>query len=599
MKYHPRQHGFILPAALMMISVLLALMGAYFTTSKVELATTRSTRDNVRGFYAAEAGLNMRAEDVRQTFVGYNLPTGTSPTEPGACEGTNMGSGDFACQDFTVGNRTVTTYVVEEAGNPVTTTVPQGERYQYLSAQEYSYTAKSISRGPSGNVEAQLELKFKSRLIPMFQFMAFYNKDLEILPGPSMTMNGPIHTNGDLYLNTDNSSPGLRVTGQITVGDSLYRGRKNTNVCNSNPVDIMDPAAYRRLIATCTTRRLIASNEVTNWNGMIQMGVEEVTVPDPEVIDYGAGNLYFDKADLRLALVLNSSNNPDTSVSTTGIVVKNSDGSNNSSATTTLHGCTGSLSGRPIASNTFMNFRESRTIRVLDVDMLALFNCLKTSNWFSTGKLLSDSTEGGLVFHFTVLGPNSAAVNGYGVRVRNGSRLYSNVAGAPAIRGLTVVSDQGFYVFGNYNSTNKIPAAFLVDVWNVLSNQWLDSHATYATRSVTGAATINAAVLSGTSTTGNIEGSGGQGGAYNGGLENYPRFHENWNGNTFTYVGSLVSLGNPRFSNGAWVYGSPVYTAPTRAWAYDTSFNNAANLPPLSPRFVTLRQEMFLRDFEQ
>ena len=133
----------------------------------------------------------------------------------------------------------------------------------------------------------------------------------------------------------------------------------------------------------------------------------------------------------------------------------------------------------------------------------------------------------------------------------------------------------------------------------MLSNQWLDSHATYATRSVTGAATINAAVLSGTSTTGNIEGSGGQGGAYNGGLENYPRFHENWNGNTFTYVGSLVSLGNPRFSNGAWVYGSPVYTAPTRAWAYDTSFNNAANLPPLSPRFVTLRQEMFLRDFEQ
>jgi hypothetical protein len=87
-------------------------------------------------------------------------------------------------------------------------------------------------------------------------------------------------------------------------------------------------------------------------------------------------------------------------------------------------------------------------------------------------------------------------------------------------------------------------------------------------------------------------------GAYNGGLENYPRFHENWSGRTFTYRGSFVSLGTPRHVDGAWVYGNPQYTAPNRDWDYDTDFNNAANLPPLTPRFVYLRQELFVRRYE-
>ena len=88
--------------------------------------------------------------------------------------------------------------------------------------------------------------------------------------------------------------------------------------------------------------------------------------------------------------------------------------------------------------------------------------------------------------------------------------------------------------------------------------------------------------------------------AYNGGLENYPRFHENWNGAvTYTYRGSFVSLNKPRHVNGAWVYGGMVYTAPVRNWNYDVSFNAAQNLPPITPRFVYLKQQLFVRDYDQ
>jgi hypothetical protein len=168
------------------------------------------------------------------------------------------------------------------------------------------------------------------------------------------------------------------------------------------------------------------------------------------------------------------------------------------------------------------------------------------------------------------------------------------------IKGLTIVTDQAIYIEGNYNSTRKVPAAFLADSLNVLSNSWNDSNSQKnLNKRVASNTTINAAFLAGTDLTGGDDGVAGQSnGAYNGGLENYPRFHEKWSGRTLYYAGSFVSLNTPRHVDGAWVYGGMQYKAPGRAWNYDTDFNDAANLPPLTPRFVYLKQELFVRRFE-
>ncbi|MCS6962243.1 MAG: hypothetical protein NZT61_07070, partial [Deltaproteobacteria bacterium] len=82
---------------------------------------------------------------------------------------------------------------------------------------------------------------------------------------------------------------------------------------------------------------------------------------------------------------------------------------------------------------------------------------------------------------------------------------------------------------------------------------------------------------------------------YNGGLENYPRFHEDWNGYTLTYRGSFVSLNKPLKVRGFWA--SQCYRPPARDWQYDTRFNDAVNLPPLTPRFVYQKQQLYLRHF--
>ena len=95
--------------------------------------------------------------------------------------------------------------------------------------------------------------------------------------------------------------------------------------------------------------------------------------------------------------------------------------------------------------------------------------------------------------------------------------------------------------------------------------------------------TINAAFLAG------VDESKDRRDGYNGGLENYPRLHEYWGKErTLTIRGSFVSLGEPQRVDGKSKDSS--YKPPKRDWDFDTDFNNAANLPPLSPRFVNLVQ---------
>ncbi len=602
MKYS--QRGFSLITTMFLLAMLATLLAAYSSISRIEMGTYRGIRSSANGFNVGEAGLNLRAETIRATFVGYNRPSGTSPSTTNPCVGANQGSGGFACQSNTFGPRTVTSYVVENPYNlatyPVFKPIDPGERYQGLNAQEYEYASYATTKNAQDKVEAQLELRFKSRLVPLFQFAAFYNKDLEILPGPSMVLSGPVHTNGDLYLDGGN---GLDISGQVTTAGNLYRGRKNDSTCLNRNNRVIDPVSLRALFPSCPTRRLVNASDVTLWNNMIQMGVPVVSVPSPEELDAVPGKTYFDKADLRLVLRLNNSHVAQ------AIEVRDTNNVNVAAATASLAACSGNITGvlgankAVNAVTAFRDRRENRNMTLLDVDMISLLNCLHTNRatiW--GGKLLNDNTEGGLVFHFSVSGPDSALQNSrYGVRVRNGAQLRPTVGGASNPIGMTIVSDGAFYLFGNYNSSNKIPAAALVDTFNVMSGNWNDANSNSAIGSrVPTNTTQQLAVMAATDSTGGIDGAGGQGGTYNGGLENYPRFHENWNGSvTYTYRGSFVSLNRPRHSNGPWVYGNPVYTAPVRNWNYDTSFNTAQNLPPITPRFVYLKQQLFVRDYEQ
>ncbi|MEM6428747.1 MAG: hypothetical protein AAF708_05850 [Deinococcota bacterium] len=691
--FHVKRQGFALITTLIMLIVLFTTLTAYTFVTSTEIKTSDAAVDNATGFYSAETGYNLRAEEVRAVFEDFRRPEGESPTGTIPCIDGQQGGGAFGCTTYELNDRTIHTYIVEDAGNgdEGRAVVIGSGVYQGLNAIQYGYDFFSDAYPPNEErPEARVETRLNVQLIPLFQFVAFYNKDLEIHPGPPMNLNGRIHVNGDLYMT---AGSGLDVTGQVStarrdenlwpdannVGGTLNTFRKDKND-SRNKTSVFDTNNQRDL-PKGETWTVDNDDELDPWNGRIQVGLDTLIVPP--VDDFGIDDeaTYWSRADLRILLRLKNNSNHK-------IEVHDNDGNINrtdrdTQATNRLNNCiahdvyppyvsridgngnnyeyvlfedlgnnnnahrdripkgytddpTGYETRAVEWSQTFYDGREDGDDAqiFLEVDITGLLNCI-TQNTNRFGFDIDDESTGGLVFYFSVIGPDSDEVNNYGIRVRNGEEIAASVNNAPDVKGLTIVSDQAIFVQGDYNAeesdannTTWVPASLLGDAINVLSERfdddfdpdgdgrlggwdatiywwdfddddWDDMNYMHSKKDGIRDAvdtTLRAAVLGGTDITGREEGTGGlHKGNYNGGLENYPRFHEDWGGRDFTYAGSFVSLDVPQYKDGAW--GGNYYSPPKRIWQYEEAFNNASNLPPLSPRATFLQQGSFARAY--
>ncbi|MCB0339462.1 MAG: hypothetical protein KDD53_07655, partial [Bdellovibrionales bacterium] len=399
-----------------------------------------------------------------------------------------------------------------------------------------------------------------------------------------------------------------------------------TGTARVSDINDVDNPNYITLPACSGSRSVI--DDVEDWNDNITLGIDGVEVPAPEDMDSFSDGEYWQRADTRIVLRLLATGLPDTTNSPTGVEVVDVNGDNIPEATNAIHDATcpgGITQGAtnysvgtrgPNTSSKLRLFREyqfnssvNSYQRTLEVDMRALLNCMHRFPDILDGKLLNDDTEEGLVFFFAIDGPlSNSTQNNYSVRIQNGSELQSNISGAETVKGLTLVTDQGLVIWGDYNSTGWVPAALLSDTLWLLSNSWTDadSNLPNAYDRDGNATTVFAAVLAGVARTGGANGIAGQdhgADSNGGGAINVFRFNE-WfrigtTGNIpdFTYEGSIVSIGPPRKSQSTW---GPFtyYSAPNRDWSFEQRFNDADLLPPMTPTFVYLRQELFVRDYE-
>jgi hypothetical protein len=258
-----RQSGYALLMASVMSILIFSMLTVYMFSSRISKSTTDAMVDAGSTFYAAEFGLNSRANDMRSRIGNFSRPTGVSPTDTSAstasvgesvasmmasCLGTNnalKGSGDFACtenssdyaESITSGNRQerrtssnikYKTYSFVQDLTPGTvalTVIPANNNFAGLRASDYQYRVYSTAlkqADGSSNVSAQamLQMRFTDRFIPIFQFAAFYQGDLEITSTPNMSIDGPIHSNAGIYLAPGNL---LTLNGNVTYVDGIYR----------------------------------------------------------------------------------------------------------------------------------------------------------------------------------------------------------------------------------------------------------------------------------------------------------------------------------------------------------------------------------------
>jgi hypothetical protein len=176
-----------------------------------------------------------------------------------------------------------------------------------------------------------------------------------------------------------------------------------------------------------------------------------------------------------------------------------------------------------------------------------------------------------------------------GIVLTNGGTLPSN--------GLSIVTPDPAYIVGNWNVTNSsgqgmtqtynvsdtLPSAVFSDAITILSSAWNPNNSTNVlTSRVASPDTVNAAFL-----TGNVPSDHSY---YSGGVENFPRFQEDWSGVNFYYNGSMVEMFQSKVSNYPWPGTGVVYNPPNRDWAFDTNFSNPTQLPPLTPRVIYLNR---------
>ena len=204
-----------------------------------------------------------------------------------------------------------------------------------------------------------------------------------------------------------------------------------------------------------------------------------------------------------------------------------------------------------------------------------------------------------------------------GVRLINASTLPGayDTTTPTNTKGFTFASENGVYVKGNYNATgvgvsgssavtspanyspqnsaNHIPAAIVADAVTILSNNWSDanSFANPFSRSsrVASDTVIRFAMLSGDPITGlSTFYQPSYFGQLNGGVHNFKRFLEDWNGRRLNYTGSLINLFSSRNNTGFLKCCNTVYRPPVRDWTFDPSFLNANRLPPGTPNIFSI-----------
>ena len=164
------------------------------------------------------------------------------------------------------------------------------------------------------------------------------------------------------------------------------------------------------------------------------------------------------------------------------------------------------------------------------------------------------------------------------IRLINASRLRAPI---------TFATNHPIYVQGHYNNNAAWYASALVgDAITFLSTVWDDADHQAATqiRPIAADTEIYAALMAGHSGTpcDHEVPPCGITSPYGGGLENFPRFLEDWNPEILMFRGSLVSLTFSQQSTGLWGNG-PYYRPPVRDWEFDQRFDQPENMPPGTP----------------
>jgi Tfp pilus assembly protein PilX len=516
------QRGVATLIALIMMTMLTLIGLAALNTSDDEVSIAGNQLHEMQSFYAAEAGLDAASAMIQRNYDTVSTPPASMP------------QGTLSMNNCNV------SFTTTDNGAATQQTLTSGTM-SGLHSLVKSFTISSTGTSTTDNSKVELSQVFQVAFVPIFQFAVFYGNDLEIAPGPDMTLIGRVHSNGNLWLQSNNN---LNMDSYVTSSGDIIHGRKGPGGVGTGDVRIKD--ASGNYVSMQESGGWLDANDTywydsstSRWDGRVQdasHGQQELNLP----LNTTGGDAHL--------LIERETNNPDSyeAKSTLKFI--------NNQAYVKIGGVwsnvTADMTSKGIISytaNKFYDDRENKWVDALDLDVTKLYD----NGYGPSNGVIYNSYSGSADFP--------------ALRLKNGAEVDFP---------LTVASQNPVYTQGNFNSINKKPVAIFGDAVTFLSTAWNDANSSLALSSrIANGTTVNASIM-----TGNVETTSSD---YSGGFENLPRFLENWSGKTFGWKGSMVCLWTSEQAIASW--NGTYYSPPNRNWQYDTDLNDPANLPPQSP----------------
>ncbi|MEO7986478.1 MAG: hypothetical protein ABI766_08080 [Gemmatimonadales bacterium] len=599
------QRGFAMEATLLYLVLLTALIGAGIASMVMVQRAGGVDYRGSRVVYAAEA-----AADHVMSQLATDITDGII-TDPELAAITPPAVAGFT---FTAPSAT-------RVNSPVMKVINQGT-YSGLYSLNQQIDIRTTASDVAGN-QSTVVVSVNAQSIPLFQFGVFYEGDLEIHNGPRMDFAGWVHSNSNLYLTSGNTY----FMDNVTTADSLFWRRKATserlngvyiNDKDANAVALdfdnrSDPGGsfVTKSNASFDGRLMSKASGVTPLKLPLPAGLPTTTMVDEKDAgdDASIKNVKFAwKADLHIVVDASKLGNPGASFCT-GAMVMDRGGR----PVPNPGKCKDIFSGRPDA---FHDGRENVGVDLFEIDIEELEDWIQNNPAPKPIDIIYITFDNATITSGSPYTTARSRSDYPAVRLVNGSELEYP---------LTIATDRPVYVQGDYNEDGWMPAAILGDAITFLSPNWDDADHVWNAAwiadpnlphpfTVTGAASMSfyAAIAAGHSSTpcdvnrsappcnpadsAAFYGTPVTAGSlpnYGGGLENFPRFLENWSGDNMVYRGSLVSLFDSRYAmrkRWSWI---GYYSPPNRDWRFDTNFRDPTKLPPGTPTVGSVIQTAF------
>jgi hypothetical protein len=294
-------------------------------------------------------------------------------------DNTNDGSGDFQCRyyyfdhqgnedrriDANSSNR-LTRYIAaafladtttyQPDGTVNFTRIPADENFGGLNALLYRYNSFSMAfststqdsstrpdvnqadavdgtdatiidslSGRNGQIplaQTVMQMQFTNYVIPLFQFAAFYSSDLEINSTSRMVLNGPVHTNGALFVEPTPNDPATACNdptkqmvlfqGNVTAFNGIYTNVKSSSLHRPGITcfetgNTTNP--FLELPKASPTEDRLTPTQIGTMNGLLKEGPTDIKQLNPpksaSLQPFNASNKandYYAAADLRIIM---------------------------------------------------------------------------------------------------------------------------------------------------------------------------------------------------------------------------------------------------------------------------------------------------------